>query len=107
VSDHRESRHLVVVSILVSTIFALLLGIGLGLVGNKAISAGRDAKKAAATNSAVLHDNCVAANRSRALNVQLWEYILTLNQNPSAEQKATADKLLTYVRTNFAQVTCP
>jgi hypothetical protein len=102
-----DSRHLVVVSLLVSIIFAILLGVGLGLVGGKAVTAARDAKRAAATNTANIHDNCVNANKARALNIQLWEYILTLNPQPTAEQKAISDKLLEFVRTTFAQAPCP
>lgn len=101
-----ESRHLVTVSILVSTIFSLLLGVGVGLVGTKAYSASRDAKAAAQQNAATLHENCLSSNRSRALQVQLWEYILTLNPNPTPEQKATSDKLISFVRTNYAQQDC-
>jgi hypothetical protein len=102
-----DSRHLVIVSILVSFIFSLLLGLGLGLVGSKAVTAGRDAKAAAAANALTIHNTCIASNKSRALAIELWEYVFTLNPAPTAEQTETADKLLAFVRANYAQVACP
>jgi hypothetical protein len=97
--------------LIVSVALDVMLSLGLGLVAIQAsIAAGeaRSASSQAAQNASTARATCIASNQARAVQVQLWNYILDLPPaSPSSpNQDAQRAQLRAYVNSTFAQRKC-
>lgn len=64
------------------------------------------ANTAARANRAALTAACRSANEARVQSVQLWEHIVNVSPQPTAEQKRQATDFLAYVHKVYAARHC-
>lgn len=97
----------------ISLVFDILLSLGLGYVANRALNASRDATRATASataatvaNAATIKANCLAANESRALNLEMWENLVKLVPARDPQSQATLDDIVALARRTFVARDC-
>lgn len=111
-SNQRSRRQVGLLGL--SVVLDVVLSIVLAIVGVTALNASHDAAAAsraaaaqARTNAENIRNTCLSANESRALNIQLWDYVLGANaNNPDPAQQKRAEDFRVFVHTIFAPKDC-
>lgn len=112
-SNRRNKR--TIMALAGSVTLDVILSIILGIVGVTALHASSDATNAsraaaslAIANAENIRNTCLSSNEGRALNIQLWDYVLGLNasnnQDPARAQQAK--DFQNFVHTIFAPKDC-
>jgi hypothetical protein len=104
----RQNRHLIKV-VAVSVVLDVLLSLGLAYAVHRADQASAAASRAASTQVVT----CRSSNAARAVQTDLWNYVLAAFPPPLAETEAertqreiTTTKFKAYVANAFAQRDC-
>jgi hypothetical protein len=105
----RRNRHLILITI-VSLVLDLLLTAAVTVVAVQAHGASSAASGARTAASAVAQSNrnlCLSGNASRAQQVELWDYILSLSQPPATPAgRAQIAKFEAHLKAIFAPRDC-